>query len=93
MKLKNKTNMSVSESCQFLIPQLTYFGSVYIYSPPVGFIKVPAICRKVVFPAPLAPTIVTISPCWIEALIPFKTWSEPKDLLIWLASMIAIICR
>ena len=62
MKLKYKADMLVSEPGKFLFTQFTDVGTVNIKFPLPGFISVPAICRKVVLPAPLAPTMVTISP-------------------------------
>lgn len=42
----------------------------------------PMICSKVVFPAPLGPTMLTISPLSISRSIPFNTCKEPKFLVI-----------
>ena len=46
-------------------------------SPPEGLSRVPSICNRVVFPAPEAPTIEMISPCFISKLTPFSTLISP----------------
>src|SRR5690554_4450589 len=59
-------------------------------SPAVALSKEPSICKSVVFPAPLAPRIETISPDSIRISIPFKTSKSPKDFLIPIPSTITL---
>ena len=54
--------------------------------PEVGVSRAPIICRRVVLPAPLAPTIAMTSPCATEKETPRNTSSEPK--LLWSCSMV-----
>ena len=46
--------------------------------PPSGRDSVPMICKSVVLPAPLAPTMETTSPCATSSETPFSTSSVPK---------------
>ena len=50
--------------------------------PASGSSRVPMICNKVVLPAPLGPTILTISPLLISRSMPFNTCNEPKLFVI-----------
>jgi len=47
-------------------------------------------CNKVDFPAPDAPTTETISPCFILRLIPLRTFSVPKDRVIFCAIIMGV---
>ena len=51
-------------------------------TPASGSSKVPIICNNVVLPAPLGPTILTISPLLISRSMPFNTCNEPKLFVI-----------
>ena len=62
MKLEDKSDMPVSETRQFFFLQVVNRVPLIFTDPPVDFSRVPMIWRKVVLPAPLAPTMVTISP-------------------------------
>ena len=50
--------------------------------PPSGISNVPMICSKVVLPAPLGPTMLTISPFSISRSIPRNTCRLPKLFVI-----------
>ena len=62
-----------------------------IISPPSGLSSVPIICSRVVFPAPLGPTMLTISPLPMCRSMPFSTCSGPKLLVIFLMSIISFL--
>lgn len=50
--------------------------------PVSGASSVPMICNRVVFPAPLGPTMLTTSPFSICRSMPLSTWREPKLLVM-----------
>ena len=56
--------------------------------PPSGRDSVPMICKSVVLPAPLAPTMETTSPCATSSETPFSTSSVPKLLCMSVARII-----
>ncbi|BAR51602.1 hypothetical protein TFKS16_1340 [Tannerella forsythia KS16] len=59
-----------------------------------GLSNVPIICSRVVFPAPLGPTMAAISPASIVKSIPFRISSLSKRFLIPRACIIVkITCR
>ena len=53
MELKNKSNVLVPETCQAFIAQRKNIAPVDDYFPQSALLKVPIICSRVVFPAPL----------------------------------------
>ena len=55
-----------------------------------GRARVPAICSRVVLPAPLGPTMLTTSPLAMCRSMPFSTSSCPKDFLRFCISIISI---
>ncbi len=48
-----------------------------VISPLRGFTRPEMVCSVVVFPAPLAPISVTISPSLTSKEIPFRAWMAP----------------
>ena len=73
-----KRESAVSES-------LVTSVSPSVIVPASGRSKVPITWSKVVFPAPEAPTMLTISPWAMSVSMPFSTSSVPNDL--WMSRM------
>ena len=59
-------------------------------SPASACESVPMICNRVVFPAPLAPTIEISSPRFTSSVMPFSTSNVPKDLRILVTFIIVL---
>ena len=58
--------------------------------PESGLSSVPIICNRVVLPAPLGPTMLTISPFAMCRSMPLRTCREPK--LLVMSLMVIIFC-
>ena len=78
-----KADSSLSESPVISLP-------FTIISPLSALSNVPIMFKRVVFPAPDIPLILTISASLICKLISFNTWRESKDLEIFFST---IICQ
>jgi hypothetical protein len=68
MKLKDKTEVQIlnlDRLLSFIVKMFSLLIRSSISFSTEGLSKVPRICRRVVLPAPEAPTIDTISPCLI----------------------------
>ena len=68
--------------------RVTSSPQIFSEAPSAGASSVPRIWSRVVFPAPLAPTMEMISRGATVRSIPLRTSREPKLLCIWVASMI-----
>ena len=79
VELKNKANLFIAKSGELFFVQGKNIGIVDDNLARVGAPKVPRIWSSVVLPAPLAPTMATISPFRTSSETPFKTLSSPND--------------
>ncbi len=87
MELKNKAYMLITEGREFFFSfrQFTNVPSI-VTEPLSGMSKVPIICNRVVFPAPLGPTILTTSPFYLRSM-PRNTPSAETSLFLLIVSL------
>ena len=82
MELEHKADMAVAECGKFLLPHTVDLCTVNNHRTAIRHIQRTHDCSKVVLPAPLGPTMLTISPFSIARSIPRNTCRLPKLFVI-----------